>query len=335
MGLALCILAHSPSIWVALSPMSVTRALVFPGQGSQTPGMGRAIRDAHATAAETWEEADDALSFALSRLAFEGPPEELTRTEHAQPALLTHSMAIMRVLERDAGLSLPRLGAYVAGHSLGEYTALTAAGAFQLADAVRLVRRRGQAMQNAVPVGNGAMAALIGADPAIAAELVTLAAKDDVLAVGNDNAPGQVVVSGAAAAVDRVAAIAPDHGVKRVIRLDVSAPFHCPLMAPAAEVMDGALASLDIQPPAVPVIANVDAEPVTDPAGIRERLVAQVTGCVRWRQSMEWLRDHQIDSLVEVGPGRVLSGLARRIDRSFAVTAISEPDDLDVLMRTV
>ena len=315
--------------------MSAARAFVFPGQGSQAPGMGRAVRDAFPAAAETWEEVDDALSFALSKLAFEGPEADLTRTEFAQPALLTHSLALLRVLEREGGVTVARAAGHAAGHSLGEYTALTAAGAFALADAVRLVRRRGQAMQAAVPVGEGAMAALIGADLAAADALVAAAAEGDVLAIGNDNAPGQVVVSGAAAAVDRAAALAPEHGFRRAVRLSVSAPFHCALMAPAARAMEEALAALTIRPPAVPVIANVNAEAMGAPAAIRELLVAQVTGRVRWRESMERLRRDGVEALVEVGPGAVLTGLARRIDRGFETTNVAEPDDLDALMRAL
>ena len=297
--------------------------------------MGRAVRDAFPAAAETWEEVDDALSFALSRLAFEGPDADLTRTEFAQPALLTHSLALLRVMEREGGVTIARGAQYAAGHSLGEYTALTAAGSFSLPDAVRLVRRRGQAMQAAVPVGKGAMAALIGADLAAADTLVSAAAEGDVLEIGNDNAPGQVVVSGTAAAVDRAAALAPEHGFRQAIRLTVSAPFHCALMEPAAREMEEALAGLTIRPPAISVIANVNADAMGAPAMIRELLVAQVTGRVRWRESMERLRQNGVEALVEIGPGRVLSGLARRIDRSFETTNVAEPEDLEALMRAL
>ncbi len=315
--------------------MSTARAFIFPGQGSQTPGMGRAVRDAFPTAAETWEEVDDALSFALSRLAFEGPEADLTRTEFAQPALLTHSLALLRVMEREGAVSIASAAKYVAGHSLGEYTALTAAGAFPLADAVRLVRRRGRAMQAAVPVGEGGMAALIGGDLAAADALIAAAAVGDVLEIGNDNAPGQVVVSGAATAVDRAAALAREHGFRHAIRLTVSAPFHCALMEPAAQEMKTALGDQAIRPPAVPVIANVSGEPMDDPASIRELLVAQVTGRVRWRESMERLRQDEVGTLIEVGPGAVLAGLARRIDRSFETMNVAEPEDLEDLLRVL
>ena len=297
--------------------------------------MGRAVRNAFPVAAETWEEVDDALSFRLSRLAFEGPDEDLTRTEFAQPALLTHSMALIRVIECDGGAPLGRTAKYVAGHSLGEYTALTAAGALPLADAVRLVRRRGQAMQEAVPVGEGAMAAMLGADLATAAAIVEAAGGDDVLAIGNDNAPGQVVVSGTTAAVERAVKLAPDLGVRRAIRLDVSAPFHCPLMEPAARVMAAALAKRPIEPPAVPVVANISAAPTSDPATIRQLLIEQVTGRVRWRESMERLRQDGVETLVEIGPGKVLSSLARRIDRSLGTMALAEPEDLDAFLQTL
>lgn len=315
--------------------MSTARAFIFPGQGSQTPGMGRAVRDAFPTAAETWEEVDDALSFALSRLAFEGPDTDLTRTEFAQPALLTHSLALLRVMEREGGVSIASAAKYVAGHSLGEYTALTAAGAFPLADAVRLVRRRGRAMQAAVPVGEGGMAALVGGDLAGADALIAAAAEGDVLEIGNDNAPGQVVVSGAAAAVDRAAAMAREHGFRRAIRLTVSAPFHCALMEPAAQEMRTALADQTIRPPALPVIANVSGELMDDPASIRNLLVAQVTGRVRWRESMERLRQAEVGTLIEVGPGAVLAGLARRSDRSFKTMNVAEPEDLEALLRVL
>jgi [acyl-carrier-protein] S-malonyltransferase len=297
--------------------------------------MGRAVRDAFPAAAETWEEVDDALSFALSRLAFEGPDADLTRTEFAQPALLTHSLALLRVMEREGGVTIARAAQYAAGHSLGEYTALTAAGSFPLADAARLVRRRGQAMQAAVPVGEGAMAALIGADLAAADALVVAAAAGDVLAIGNDNAPGQIVVSGTAAAVDRAAALAPEHGFRRAIHLTVSAPFHCPLMEPAAREMEEALAGLTIRPPAISVIANVNADVMGAPAMIRDVLVAQVTERVRWRESMERLRQDGVETLVEIGPGKVLSGLARRIDRNFETMNVAEPEDLEALLRAL
>ncbi len=297
--------------------------------------MGRAVRDAFPVAAETWEEVDDALSFALSRLVFEGSEAELTRTEFAQPALLTVSMALCRVLERDGGVALAGAARCAAGHSLGEYTALTAARTFALADAVRLVRHRGRAMQAAVPEGQGAMAALMGGDLNGADALIAAAAGGDVLAIGNDNAPGQVVVSGSADAVGRAVTLAPQHGFRRAVPLAVSAPFHCSLMEPAARAMEETLASLQLRPPVIPVVANVNASPIEDPSTIRKLLVDQVTGRVRWRESMERMDQDGVNLAIEVGPGKVLTGLARRIDRNLKTMAVSEPEDLDTLFRSL
>lgn len=313
------------------------RALVFPGQGSQAVGMGRSLFEAFAEARHLFEEIDDALSQRLSRLMFEGPESDLTLTENAQPALLAVSMAAIRILEKEGGLELPRHCAYVAGHSLGEYTALAAARALALADAVRLVKRRGQAMQQAVPVGAGAMAALMGIDVAAARAAVEAAASEtgerQVCAVANDNAPGQVVISGHDEAVERAIALAHEHGARRAIRLPVSAPFHSPLMAPAAEVMETALGEVALKPPLVPLVANVTASPVRTPSEIRRRLVEQVTAMVRWRESVLFLQSEDVEEIVEVGAGRVLTGLVKRIAPELKARAVGTPTEAEALMK--
>jgi [acyl-carrier-protein] S-malonyltransferase len=305
------------------------RAFVFPGQGSQFPGMGKALAEASPAARYLFEEVDDALSQRLSRLMFEGPESDLMLTENAQPALLANSLAVLRVLEAEAGFDLARYAAYVAGHSLGEYSALAAAGALPVADAARLVKRRGQAMQKAVPVGEGAMAALLGIDMDGAEAVARDAAGDEICAVANDNCPGQIVISGHAGAVERAVALAAERGARRSMMLSVSAPFHSPLMAPAAELVEEALAELDLQPPSVPLVANVTAAPTADPAEIRELLVAQTTQMVRWRETVLLFRAHEVEELVEIGAGRVLSGLAKRIDRELATASVGAPSDLD------
>ncbi len=308
------------------------RAFVFPGQGSQAPGMGRALAEAFAPARDLFEEIDDALSQHLSRLMFEGPEDELMLTENAQPALLAASLAVVRVLESD-GFDVGRDAAYVAGHSLGEYSALAAAGALSVGDAARLVKRRGQAMQKAVPVGIGAMAALLGIDIETASEIAEAAADDQVCAVANDNGPGQIVVSGHREAVERAIALAAARGVRRSIMLPVSAPFHSPLMAPAAAVMAEALADTRIEPPVVPVVANVTAAPTCDPAKIRELLVAQVTRMVRWHESVEVFRAAAVEEIVELGAGRVLAGLVKRIDRALPVISIGTPGEIEAFVK--
>ena len=260
------------------------RAFVFPGQGSQAVGMGKRLAEASPTAREVFEEVDDALGQKLTKLMFEGPQEELTLTANAQPALMAVSVALVRTLEKDGGKRLADGGAYVAGHSLGEYSALTAAGAIQLADAARLLRLRGEAMQAAVPVGEGAMAALLGMELDAAQQVVSDASEIGVCAIGNDNAAGQVVVSGATAAVERAVELAKERGVRKAVMLDVSAPFHCPLLQPAADAMAEALATVDIDEPVVPLIANVTAAPVSDPEEVKRLLVEQVTATVRWRE---------------------------------------------------
>jgi [acyl-carrier-protein] S-malonyltransferase len=316
------------------------RAFVFPGQGSQAVGMGSALAGAFPAARQVFEEIDDALEQRLSRLMFEGPEEQLTLTENAQPALMAVSLAVVRVLGQEGGVALAERAQFVAGHSLGEYSALAAVGTLELADAARLLKRRGQAMQEAVPVGEGAMAALLGLDLEVAAEVAAEAAaavkgSPEVCAPANDNAPGQVVVSGHKAAVERAVELASERGARRCILLPVSAPFHCALMAPAAEVMAEALAATTLRPPEVPLVANVTAQPVTSPETIRRLLVDQVTGMVRWRESVLAMKEAGVEALVELGAGKVLSGLARRIDRELTGTAVGTPEDIEALVRSL
>lgn len=307
----------------------MTLAFVFPGQGSHSVGMGRELAEAMPAARHTFEEVDEALKQNLSRLIFEGPEEELILTENAQPALMAVSLAVIRVLEQEAGVKLGEACAFVAGHSLGEYSALAAARAFTLDDAARLLKLRGQAMQRAVPLGEGAMAALIGIGLAEATELAAAEAGDEVCVIANDNAPGQVVVSGARAAVERVA----ERMGRKAIMLRVSAPFHCPLMEPAAEEMVEALEGITMAPPVVPLVANVTASAVSDPDTIRGLLVEQVTTMVRWRESVLYLKDHEVDTVVEVGAGKVLSGLTRRIDPEIERLTVGAPGDIDTLVK--
>jgi [acyl-carrier-protein] S-malonyltransferase len=311
------------------------RAFVFPGQGSQAVGMGQDLARAFAPARQVFEEVDEALRSSLSRLMWEGPAETLTLTENAQPALLAVSIAVIRTLSREGGLDLAKHAKFVAGHSLGEYCALAAAGTFELADAARLLRLRGQAMQKAVPAGDGAMAALLGAELELARAIAAEAAEEQVCSVANDNGGGQVVLSGHAEAIERAIGLAPARGVKRAMRLPVSAPFHCALMAPAAEVMAGALAQVAMAPPAVPVVANVTAEPTADPIEIRGQLVEQVTALVRWRESVLAMKRDGVDTLVECGAGKVLAGLARRIDSELAAVSVGTPADVDAFLKTL
>ncbi|HEX9790079.1 MAG TPA: ACP S-malonyltransferase [Kiloniellales bacterium] len=313
----------------------MSRAFVFPGQGSQAVGMGAALAEAFADAREVFEEVDDALSQRLSRIMFEGPDSELVLTENAQPALMAVSLAVVRVLEREGGLTLADKAAFVAGHSLGEYSALAAAGAISVADTARLLKRRGQAMQEAVPIGQGAMAALLGLDLAAVRDVAEAAAQGEVCAPANDNAEGQVVISGDAAAVARAVELATEKGAKRAIMLSVSAPFHCALMAPAADVMAKALAEATIRPPRPPLVANVTAEAADDPDTIRQLLVAQVTAMVRWRESVLMMRDHGVDTLVELGAGKVLTGLTRRIDRELTGIAVGTPAEIEALIKSL
>jgi [acyl-carrier-protein] S-malonyltransferase len=301
---------------------------VFPGQGSQAVGMGKALAETFRAARGVFDEIDEALGDKLSRIMWEGPSETLTLTENTQPALLAHSLAVMRVLETESGVDLARDAAFVAGHSLGEYSALAAAGSLTLADAARLVRIRGRAMQKAVPVGAGAMAAVLGLEFDQAAEVATQAAQGQVCQAANDNGGGQVVVSGDKAAVERAVEIAKQKGAKRAMMLTVSAPFHCALMQPAADAMAQALATVAVKAPVVPVVANVTARPVTDPAEIVRRLVEQVTGTVRWRDSVAFMAGQGVTTFYEVGTGKVLSGLVRRIAEGAAGVAIGTPDDV-------
>ena len=309
------------------------RAFVFPGQGSQQPGMGRDLAEAFTPARLLFQEVDDALSQNLSRLMFEGPESDLTLTENAQPALLAASLAVIRVLEAEGGFDIAKQVAYVAGHSLGEYSAHAAAGTVSVADAVRLVKRRGQAMQKAVPVGEGAMAALLGLDIEAAREVAAGTTGHGVCVVANDNCPGQIVVSGHRAAVERAVELAAERGARRSIMLPVSAPFHCPLMAPAAEVMEGALAEILLQPPRVPVVANVTAAPTSDPKEIRELLVEQVIRMVRWRETVLLFKEREVEEIVEIGAGRILAGLVKRIDRELPASSVGTAAEVEALMK--
>lgn len=311
----------------------MARAFVFPGQGSQAVGMGRALADAYPAARAVFEEVDEALGERLSALIWEGPEDRLQLTENAQPALMATSLAAMRALE-SLGVGVSH-AAFVAGHSLGEYSALCAAGSLGLADTARLLRLRGRAMQDAVPVGVGAMAALLGLDVEAARAVAAAAAEGQVCEAANDNAPGQVVVSGDRAAVERAVKLAGEHGAKRAIMLPVSAPFHCALMAPAAQAMAEALAQVELKAPAVPVVSNVMAEAVDDPAAIRDLLVRQVTGAVRWREGVEWMAAQGVETLIEVGAGKVLTGLAKRIDKRLSGVAVNEPGDVEALARAL
>ena len=303
-------------------------AFTFPGQGSQTVGMGKALADSFPEARAVFAEVDEALDERLSAVMFEGPADVLTLTANAQPALMAVSLAAMHVLEA-RGVSLARSAAFVAGHSLGECSALAAAGSLSIADAARLLRIRGRAMQGAVPVGVGAMAALIGVDLDLARVIAGEASAGEVCEAANDNGGGQVVLSGVRAAVERAVAIAKDRGAKRAVLLPVSAPFHCSLMAPAARAMADALAGVDIRTPAVPLVSNVSAAPTSDPGTIRDNLVRQVTGLVRWRESVAFLAGAGVTLFVEVGTGRVLSGLARRIVEAAETLAVGIPEDVD------
>ncbi|MDE3059597.1 MAG: ACP S-malonyltransferase [Pseudomonadota bacterium] len=309
------------------------KALLFPGQGSQSAGMGREMAENFACARQVFEEVDAALGENLSDIIFNGPQEQLTLTENAQPAIMATSIAVLRVLQVEHGFDVSKQSAFVAGHSLGEYTALCAAGALTLTDAARLLRVRGKAMQKSVPAGRGAMAALLSVDYVAAAVIAAEAAQDEVCTVANDNAPGQVVVSGTKTAVERAIEIAKGKGAKRAVLLDVSAPFHCPLMAPAAGIMAEALSVARLSAPCVPVVANVTASAESDPATIRRLLVDQVTGMVRWRESVQYLAAQGVTRALEIGNGKVLSGLNKRIAPDMETLAIGTPADLEVFAR--
>jgi len=313
----------------------MARAFVFPGQGSQEVGMGRDLADAFAPAREVFEEIDDALGQNLRKVMLEGPVEDLQLTENAQPALMAMSVAVLRVLQAEGNFELGAKCSFVAGHSLGEYSALTAAGTFALADAARVLKERGRAMQQAVPVGKGAMAALLGVELEAAEEIAAAAAQGGVCAAANDNAPGQIVISGDAEAVDRALAIAAERGFKRAIKLPVSAPFHCALMQPAADRMAEVLAQTKITFPAVPVIANVTAAPSSDPDEIRKLLIEQVTSRVRWRECVLAMKSHNVDTVVEIGAGKVLTGLTKRIDKELTGMSVSSPADVEAFLKTL
>ncbi|WP_180897250.1 ACP S-malonyltransferase [Martelella soudanensis] len=309
-------------------------AFTFPGQGSQTVGMGKAMADEFTAARLVFEEVDDALGEKLSNIIWEGPEDQLQLTANAQPALMAVSLATVRVMEAE-GLDLATDISYVAGHSLGEYSALCAAGTFSLADTARLLRIRGNAMQRAVPVGKGAMAAIIGLEFEDVEALCAAAAATGVCQIANDNGGGQIVISGEKEAVEKAVALATEKGAKRALLLPVSAPFHCSLMAPAADAMEEALAEVRRGEPVVPVIANVRAAPVSDPDEIMKLLVEQVTGRVRWRETVSWFAANEIETLYEVGAGKVLTGLARRIERSLNGVAIGAPGDIDAALKAI
>jgi len=310
-------------------------AFVFPGQGSQAVGMGKELAAQFPAARAVFEEVDAALGQKLSDIMFNGPIETLTLTENAQPALMAVSVAVIRVLEHEKGFKLADKVALVAGHSLGEYSALAAAGAFTVADAARLLKLRGQSMQKAVPVGVGAMTALLGVGLEAAQKIAADAAQGDVCDVANDNEPTQVVLSGHKTAIDRVAEVGKKHGLRRAIPLTVSAPFHCRLLQPAADAMAEALAKVEVKPPVVPVVANVVAAPISDPAEIRQRLVEQVTGTVRWRECVLAIAKAGVTDVYEIGAGKVLTGLAGRIDKSLKATAVGTPADIEAVSATL
>jgi [acyl-carrier-protein] S-malonyltransferase len=314
----------------------MTRAFLFPGQGSQQIGMGKVLAEAFAPARDVFQEIDDALSQKLSRLMWEGPESDLTLTENAQPAIMAASLAIIRVLQREAGLEFTRHARLVAGHSLGEYSALCAAGAFTLADAARLLKARGRAMQEAVPVGEGGMSALLGSEIADAEAAAREASEQGgVCVVANDNAPGQVVISGTKATVERAGELAKAKGAKRAMALNVSAPFHSPLMQPAADAMREALALVTIRPPTVPLVANVTAAETSEPETIRRLLVEQITGRVRWRESVLAFRGIGVGTTVEAGGSKVLTGMVKRIDKELQTMTLDTPADIEAFARTL
>ena len=308
------------------------RAFLFPGQGSQAVGMGAALAGASRTARDVFEQVDEALGQNLFRLMRDGPEDELKLTENAQPAIMAHSLAVFRALTKDGGVELTRAAQFVAGHSLGEYSALCAAGSFDLATTAKLLKLRGQAMQAAVPVGVGAMAALLGADLALAQKIADAAARGEVCAVANDNDPSQVVISGHKGAIDRAIEMAKEMGAKRAVPLPVSAPFHCPLMQPAADAMQDALSYVVLEEPAVPLYANVTALPATDPDTIRNQLVEQVTGMVRWRESVAAMAEAGVEEFIELG-GKVLGPMVKRIAPDARVTSVVTIEDIEALAK--
>jgi [acyl-carrier-protein] S-malonyltransferase len=310
------------------------RAFLFPGQGSQAVGMGAALAGASRAARDVFDEVDQALGQNLFRLMRDGPEDELKLTENAQPAIMAHSIAVFRALTKDGGVELTKAANFVAGHSLGEYSALCAAGSFDLATTAKLLKLRGQAMQAAVPVGQGAMAALLGADLALAQKIAEAASQGEVCAVANDNDPTQVVISGHKGAIDRAIEVAKDMGAKRAVPLPVSAPFHCPLMQPAAEAMADALGYVIVKAPAIPLYANVTAQPATDPDTIRNQLVEQVTGMVRWRESVANMTSAGVEEFIELG-GKVLAGMVKRIAPDATVTSVVTIEDIEALAKEI
>lgn len=315
----------------------MTRAFIFPGQGSQAVGMGKALAEAFGPAREVFQEVDDALNQKLSKLMWEGPESDLVLTENAQPAIMAASIAVLRIMQKDAGLDLAKHARLVAGHSLGEYTALCAAGAFSLADAARLLKARGQAMQSAVPVGEGGMSALLGSEieqaEALAKECA--AQTNGTCVVANDNAPGQVVISGTKAAIDKAPEIAKTMGIKRAMALNVSAPFHSPMMVPAADKMREALGAITIRPLTAPVVANVTASETAEPETIRRLLVEQVTGRVRWRESVLAFKGYGVATTVEAGGNKVLTGMVKRIDKDLQTVTLDTPADIEAFVKTL
>jgi [acyl-carrier-protein] S-malonyltransferase len=310
-------------------------AFVFPGQGSQAVGMGKELARAHPAARAVFDEVDDALGEKLSELMFNGPIETLTLTDNTQPALMAVSLAVLRVLEQERGLKLAAKVKYVAGHSLGEYSALAAAAALSLGDAARLLKTRGRAMQAAVPLGQGAMAALLGVGKEVAERLAAEAAQGEVCQLANDNEETQAVISGTASAIDRAGRLAKAHGVRRFLPLNVSAPFHCALMQPAAEAMAEALAKVALKAPSVPLMANVLAAPISDPAEIKRRLIEQVVGTVRWRECVAAIAAGGVTQIYEIGPGKVLAGLARRISPALDAVSVGTPQEIEAAAKTL
>lgn len=309
----------------------MTRALIFPGQGSQTVGMGKALAEVSPAAREVFEVVDEALGQNLSEIMWNGPLDVLTLTENAQPALMAASMAVVRCLEKEHGFNLQNSISYIAGHSLGEYSALAAAGALSIRQAALLLKLRGKAMQKAVPVGKGAMAALLGVNREVAEKVVEKAAEGEVCQIANDNDPLQVVVSGSKTAIDRVIALGKEFGVRRAVQLPVSAPFHCALMQPAADAMAIALNEVEMKPPSVLLIANVRASPLTDPGEIKRSLVEQVTGTVRWRECVTYMTANGVTDFYEVGSGKVLAGLVKRIDKTANATSLQTLADIEAV----
>lgn len=313
----------------------MTRAFIFPGQGSQAVGMGKELYDSFPEAREVFGEIDESLGQNLSKLMFEGPEEELHLTENTQPALMGVSVAVAQVLKKQGGVDFKTAAQFVAGHSLGEYSALTVAESFSIEQAARLLKLRGQAMQRAVPVGLGSMAAILGPSFEDVQQIASDAAGEEICTAANDNSVGQVVVSGHKDAVARAVEIATERGAKRAVILPVSAPFHCALMGPAADAMQEALADSDIQAPIVPVVANVTASSTDDPNEIRQLLVDQVTGMVRWRESVLWMKEQGISEMVELGSGKVLCGLVRRIDRDISCSNAGKPEEVEAIIKTL